>query len=477
MKRLFPICLAVAACTSAAPPNPPPHGEFYYPTGIAHAPSDAGPDGILYVASFNLDKRYDNGSVLAVNLANVVRDADAGLFGLPALGDDAGGELQISDLGIADAGAVLIQSFAGEMGLYPMADRVRLFVPARAEGDYLHVIDAFGDTLICYGDDGSDRNCEDTAVSLTSLSPPGDAGITQIDSKPRAPQPYGVGISAAGQVYVTHLGPADDPVNSGLLDDSYLVIMDAGTPANPVNQSNFVSLALQGYYAGNGSSVAIGQRFAYVSARFVSPTPSLIRLYDTWSPSVTGVGLEQSFGALEARGLALSEDESHLYLATRSPDALLVFAISEPTSPPSISVPVNVPGYIRVQETQMIPLPQGPSSVRVISRKSLGRGDLVVIACQAADAVVIYDQDLASIVKTFPSVGFQPFDVAVDNRGTGARFYVSAFAESRILVFDMPDLTQPEGTTLAARLGTADTCFTTPTDPSCPTLPNGGFVP
>src|SRR5688572_14260521 len=99
--------IALAGCAAEQQPRPPPPGAFYFPTGIVHVPN-AG-SGFLYVASSNVDKRYDHGLVTPVDL-------DALPTPLPPVGSavDASGPKQLVELGINPENLVAVQSFTGE---------------------------------------------------------------------------------------------------------------------------------------------------------------------------------------------------------------------------------------------------------------------------------------------------------------------------------------------------------------------------
>jgi hypothetical protein len=193
--------------------------------------------------------------------------------GLPPLGAPVPitGPAVLGNLNVSDAGQLYIQSFASQMAAAPRPTGVRLFIPSRAEGDLLHVVDAVEDSLSCFGAPGQ-INCIASSPSLTSPNPLGDAGITDAYDKPRAPEPYGVAISPgdAGQVFVTHATFADDPINSGLNLDSFLVQVDANNPYDPgsppantevsagiglsaINPAQFHSLAVDLLYSGTPS--------------------------------------------------------------------------------------------------------------------------------------------------------------------------------------------------------------------------------
>ncbi len=126
----------VTGCPSnALISNAPPSDQFYFPTGMVHVDSAVAPDGVLFVANANFDKRFAAGSVIGINLSKV---------GLPKFGAPVTrGPVQLPLLNTNDAGIVLISSFAGEMTSLDLgAGRTRLFIPSRSEGMKFHAIDA-----------------------------------------------------------------------------------------------------------------------------------------------------------------------------------------------------------------------------------------------------------------------------------------------------------------------------------------------
>jgi len=177
--------------------------------------------------------------------------------------------------------------------------------------------------------------------------------------------------------------------------------------------------------------------------------------------------------ALDTRGLALNDTETALYVLTRSPDSLLILSIeaSDPGAPPGVGGALG--NNIRVSAIKSVPMPQGPNLVQLISRKALGLGDLAVVTCSLAGTVLIYDTDLGQAIGEIPTVGVEPYGLAIDNRGTAARLYVSDFGDGRVAVIDIPDLSAPQQAVLVAHLGAPQTCDVTPTDASC----DGGIVP
>ena len=454
--------LLTAACGPGIAPRPPLNDRFYFPSGIwfqAFSPADR--KGYLYVASANYDKRYDSGAVSVVNLSSVTGLPEVGT--LPAVDGGPAVPLELTDLG-SDVSQVLIQSFAGEMAAYLMSSGgIRLFVPTRAEGDLLEIVDAQGSTLTCLH---GGTNCIDPTLSLTALENVGDG-------KPRAPEPIGVAVSSSSEnddVFVTHLKAADSPPKTNLLQETYVVDLSAINPV--IAPSSFVSLGLTSLFGAgpSTSSVAIGSRYAYLSARYISASGTMIFVLDRQSKVTDPVtmrtamtlynpGLEASYLTLESRGVALGKNETRLYVAGRSPDSLVVANIL----PPSGGVP-------NLRVARAVSLPDGPNQVKVISRPP--RGDLVVVTSSTAGVVSIYDDDVGRLVSQINGVGSQPFGIAVQPADPGGRYpnvarvFVSNFGDGRVAVIDV-DVVQPEKSRLVAHLGKTQTCLLQENDASC----------
>ncbi len=478
MNRPGVLCLLLlAACAPGIAARPPLKNAFYFPSGIWYqdftVPTSTGTatEGFLYVASANYDKRYDSGSLSAVRLSSVV--------GLPALGAQvsSSGPVQLENLG-ADLSQVYIQSFAGEMGAYvtpqdasgnacfgtsgnPSPDcKIRLFVPTRAEGDLLEIVDAVGSSLTCLH---GGTNCIDPSLSLTAFE-----NVTLENfgpGKPRAPEPIGVAVSSAGdgEVMVTHLKAADSPPKTNQLLETYVV--DLMSAANPIiDQNSFVSLGVvqtgicSRIACPSTSSVALGGRYAYLSSRYISASGTMLFLLDRQSAgpnkTVYDSFLEGSYQTLESRGVAIGKNEKRLYVAGRSPESLVVVTITNPLA--------DVPS-LRVARAMAVP--DGPNQVKVIPRQQ--RGDLVVVTSSTAGVVSIYDDDVGRLVSQISGVGSQPFGIALQARGNQARIFVSDFGDGRVAVIDIPDLFHPEQARLVAHLGKVQTCLLQQNDASC----------
>src|SRR5690349_7434788 len=153
MRILLPsLALFLVAC-SEAEPRPPPTDRFVYPSGIHYRSVAGSTRGILYVSSANFDRCFDQGTVMTVDLDRVGTEGNR----LPLLSDSgantAAPVVTLEQLNVPPESRVFIQSYAGELAYAERADAApRLFVPARADGDFLHYIDVPEPTrLACVG--------------------------------------------------------------------------------------------------------------------------------------------------------------------------------------------------------------------------------------------------------------------------------------------------------------------------------------
>ncbi len=457
----------LAACTGTPFTNAPPADRFYFPTGLVHVKVPGSTDGVLYVANSNFDKRYATGALMAVNL-DAVAKSDGGV-GLPTFGAaPVNGPEQYPSLG--NPAQIFVNTFASEMAVLPLGPgRSRLFVPSRSEGmkfqSVTAVIDGGSVSLSCFPAANSAKplDCGATAPSTS----PNDLEQS-LNGVPRAPIPFGVSVAARScavdadcgtgrscsnavcqsggdpyaDVYVTSLQQADSPLGSGLNLSGYLV--RAASDQMTIDATNFLTLG-----PGASNSAASGQRWTYVTGRFVAPYPALLRLVDAKN-NVLLPGLEQYFGVIDTRGIAIGTNEGRLFVVGRAPDVLMVVRVDNPTA--------DLPG---LQIIRAVPLPNAPQQVRVISRP--GRGDLVAVTCSGSGALAIYDEDVGNLVAQVTDVGLQPFGLAVDLEGAGARLYVSDFNDGRVAVVDIPNLALPQDARLVAHLGVEQLCLTRPT--------------
>lgn len=450
MRRVLLLAvLGLAGCPPTNVEKLPPAAQFYFPTGLVHVdvarPADAGVhDGILYVANSNSDRRYDFGSVMAVDLSRL---------GLPEFGAIDTGLVakQIPDLKVDPSSIVQVASFAGEMAALPTDGGVRLFLPTRSELNRIYAVDAPAPTatapipkLSCFVTDAGPpvgQNCTPSGLTLVALEKT-ETGI------PRAPAPIGIAVSPPPKrdVWITALQQADSPKGSTLEQRGYVVHINGDDPN--VAESSFVNVGL-----GGTNTVVVGKRYAYATGKaYANNVPaSLLRAIETSSFTTINMSLENTVTVSEARGAALASNEKRLYLIGRSPDTLLVNSVegSETSTP-----------QVRVQRS--IPLPEGPTLIAAIPR--IGKSDLVAISCATSGVVAFYDDEVGDLVAQLVGVGQQPYAMAVDRRmganAEGARIYVSNFADGQIAVIDVADLSRPSGARIVAFLGDKQLCLT-----------------
>lgn len=420
--------LAVAACTPETDVRPPPLGRFYFPTGVHHVP-EVGAQGTLFVASANFDRRFDAGMLHAIDL-------DA--IGLPALGPvPPAVPLELPELGLTAENQVTIQAFAGELASYDLGAGVRrVFVPTRSEDSDLHWIDANGTSLDC---GSGTRDCTASGASLEALA---------VDGLPRAVQPIGVAVDQdRGRVYVTHLDYTDSPVGSNLKATSYLVNLDARNPT-PTTES-YLPIP-----AGGVHSVAIGEEWLFLSGREFAVN-ELLQAFDPETRSRIPVeAIRTTTDVGSGRGIAINEAENRIYVATRDPDQLLIVEV--------VGATTRAPSFTPVRA---VPLPSGPSALRIIERP--GRGELVAVSCTDADALVLYSAEAGAVVNQLEQVGDDPYGLAVATDGASARIFVTTFTDGQVAVVDIPDLAVPTGARVVARLGRPQHCLVRPNDPGC----------
>ncbi|HYO56451.1 hypothetical protein [Archangium sp.] len=428
-----------------------------------HRPVPGSTNGVLYVSSANFDRCFDQGTVMAVDMDRVGSDGDR-LLPLGSYTDPSAQPVSIEQLNIAPESRLYIQSFAGEMVLWERSDGPpRLFVPARADGDYIHYIDVPEPArLSCVGTQSD--NCIEGALSLTSNVQ------GQQEGQPRASAPFGVAIDTftepgqAANVWVTHLNPADSPERSRTNYETYVVRLpgDAVSSDRPsVSTSDFFPLSVQDFPLGGTNSVVADERYVFVSGRLSSGVSDtslarrfLVRVLDKQNLNqIIEPGLDLGFAASEARGLALSERvpsrPRRLYVAVRSPDTLLIVnaeGIEKESDSPRLTVVGSVP------------LPDGPTQVKLVPRGP-SRSELVLVSCSSAGVVAIYDPDVGQVVAQVPvgqtrgTQSPQPFGLAVQQQGNAARIFVSNFGDGRVSVIDIADLGSPQLARLVAYLG------------------------
>jgi hypothetical protein len=447
LMRLIPplLVLLLVGCNQDLKSRPPLTDRLYYPTGLAFAPGADGGLGRLWVASSDFDRRFDTGWVTTIDLEQV-RSSDGGVLPPPGqpfpLLPDGGvpdpRPVQFTQLGTTQDSLVVMRQFAGLATLD--LQRQRLFVPSRAEDDYLTVIDTStppngGAPVRCFFSAGKD--CQVDAIPLALEQRAGALGI------PAAPEPYSVSLANdTDEVFVTHLKPASVPPQSPSFLQNFLVTLresqlDAAREAFPTvgryipPDDDFTPIGV-----GSSNNIVVTPTYLFISgrAKVVSgQLDVLLRLVDRATRLTAFPQLQLTWASLDARGLQLRRDGQRLYLAADNPPTLLVVDILNTT------LPGLAPGFSVVRG---VPLPAGPNEVRLIERGQDGQGNerapLVAVSCVVDGSIVLYDDDLGQVAALIPGVGAEPYSMALDRRPEVTRLYISNFADGRIAVIDVP---------------------------------------
>jgi hypothetical protein len=496
-------CLLAAACAQIPAPNPSPTDRFYFPSSLAFfLPSVGLPDGgassgVLYVASANYDRRYDQGNLLAVNLDRVQAPPQAGfpngLYGLPPPATPTGdltSPLTFTTLNTADGDVVQIASFAGEMLRDPIGwegdGRPRLWLPTRAEGDFLEVVSTdptTGEGLTCVP-------CANCAPNLTNNCIKGGLTVAlEQDPQhgtglPAAPEPYGIGMSpedaGPGQIWLSHIRSADSPPTSGLNLENYAVRLKGRTQRPSLSNvvcdvtANEIDGCFTSVAVGGGNSLAVGTANVFMSGRvsqsslfpdilmrIIQRDPVLCPLDSNGNPfCAVFPQVRQQYPNLAARGLAMRPDQTRIYLVALQPDTLLVLDVTNPDgTSPTLTV------------VRAVPLPAGPNEIRLMERPKVNNvsSDVLAITCQDDGSVAFYDDEIGQLGIIVSGVGLAPYDLAVDQRGGVARLFASNFADGRVAVIDtaLGGNGRPITARLVATLGEQQGCIIQTNDSTC----------
>ncbi|MCL2011475.1 MAG: hypothetical protein FWG75_01620 [Cystobacterineae bacterium] len=412
----------------------PPLDAFYYPSSMSYIERPGSEEGILLVANANFDKRYGQGSLVAVDLSALGEGA------LPAFGQKEEIPKHIRALNIRPENALKVSSFSGRMGLYSLpGGGTRFFLPSRSEGALLHVIDTDAPNadgvlnLRCFPKPEKNENdCTQTALSLT-------ANERTQTGLPRAPSP-GFAVVSEGEVWLTHMNAADSPSGSTKNHVSYAVRLSATEPQ--LTNEGFIPIGL------SPSDTALPlKNWVLLTGR--GEAPALRMLSKTETGKIEDAGIESSLKINEGRDLALSSDGRHIFLLGRYPDMLLVLRLDEPANPSS-------PPFLQV--VREIPLPEAPNILHVLKRKGQG-DDLVAILSSGSSALSFYDQEAGILTGQLTSLGEGPFSMASSMRGEGARLFIGNFSDGRIAVVDIVHLKRPQDAYVVAFLGKSQTCL------------------
>lgn len=412
------VVLAVAACDNGAEdglPPPPFDGEparFFFPTGIAVTP-----DGEhLLVANSNFDRAFNSGTLLQIDLAafdEAAGAADRRTDTLPAAQVVARGR---------------IDSFAGPLASNAAGTSVWL---ATRNRDLLIRAPLDGGRLSCPNDD-----CSTDAIPL------GPQGMDDPFSVVPAEVILPGGTAPEPVVVVNHLAPegASDAEQSGWI----AVIPERVASASQKPFENGAFRIRMGEYTTSALawSDVTGRLFAggcflrvagesVVACRVdferAEASQNILRSVQLAAgpdaqPLTSQLGTLTG-GRAETLDVALSSDRSLLYVATKTPNALLVVV---PPEPGSTAIPT-----LRA----VIPLASTPGRLHVIARPE---GDLVAATALEDDALLLVEPAAGRVAAQVLPVGDGPYDVTSVETEDGHRLFVSLFFSCGVAAVDVP---------------------------------------
>ncbi len=147
-----------------------------------------------------------------------------------------------------------------------------------------------------------------------------------------------------------------------------------------------------------------------------------------WQPtSAAGVGLPRATSSEFGRGAALSSDGGRLYVAYRSPNALLVIDVAPSATGEPRDVLVDVIG-LGGRPAQVAVAPVGP-----------GGRDFVYVACFGSDDIWVVDPELRRVVEVI-RLEHSPYGLAIaDVPGRGRLLYAAIFSRHRVAVIPIDE--------------------------------------
>ena len=461
-RLLAPALIAAAVACSVSTPVilPPPFGpstpadppRFFFPTGIAAAPS-----GHVLVNNANFDRQFDSGSMLSLSPAfvNAQYAGDPNKTVVTGPLDPAGVQ-----------GAVLVSSFTGPLGLD--SGGTIAFTGSRGTNLVTGVqLDPASGALTCWPS-GSTHY-----LTPTDCRP----GLIDTNAAVNLEGPYGFVPGVAhlpgdpadhAVMFVSSLVPHVDQVISGILQTfGRVAALDLSAPggilytlqvsapgastvngigAGPVIYDEARrQLILGGCYQRYSANAAGEPATAKCGVALGGQNP--IRFVDVDSGSDANVrvfDLVNSVQGNETTALVLSAKDASgtspiLYALARNPDVLI-----------EIELPAVASGDPVVR--RVTPLPLKPSgAIRLERPAAIPGSDLIAVAGSGNSTVSIYDAFQGQVVAqiniadTINAAADYPFALAqlpVKPADTTARFVASIFGSCQVAFFEV-DYAQP----------------------------------
>lgn len=454
----FFVALALVACEIPNPGIPPAAATLNFPIALGLSPPrPGGTSQFLLVVSSNYDARYNQGSILSLDMdAIMARFATVRDVGRaegctnPASWDDPSVECQIAvpaDVMAGGAGQpggeVWIDSFASGLVRSPQGDR--FYLPTRGTSDLTWIdLDANG-LIHCDQAPGSLRCADARRTTVAETGCPGrDVTLTgdpsalvamSLDTLTGLPQDATRDVllmvqrngSAALYLDSTAAGIARQPVRTHVL---------TGLPPDAIHAELERSSSL----AWVSTSSPVSTRATRVLARigvFIDPQNEHCSQAFA-APSVFLDGIATGF---DSRDVAFSSgDGRYAYVLSRAPES--VITIDQNGTP---FIPGNAP-IVDVDDVGF-----GPSRMH---RVTLGGHDFLVVSCFDGRALWILGTDPTQVVSIVP--GFDgAFEMVIDAERELA--IVADFRTSVIRFVDLSPLVHGRNAVVLGRVGTPRT--------------------
>ena len=418
-RALAPLLFALAACTASSEEVRPPADELDFPTGLAVSPDES----TLFVVGANSELRYDSGTVLAFDLAEVDRIADAWIAS-GTIPEDCDPDLAFSEtlsceerLFIEAGAGVRIGNFATSVGVQDKGGGdLRLVVPVRGDPSVTYIDwDADDRVLVCGEGEGFPL-CDDDHRLSRFLD---DSSLPQIQE-----EPYDVFVDSFGEfAVVTHLSrgavtladlPAGGtPVLSDVIDGLFAADVQgrrgsvgiAGrTPGAPDDIIYVGSLSENRVQTFTVTRLAAGRAILVPGSYF-------------FLGAVGAPGGSSS----DTRAIAFGQGGDVGYFMNREPPTVTVVDTSFDATGTPRNVVVGATDICREAAAMAV--------------ADVGDGDRVFTSCFQSGQLYVVDPSGRIEVEAITTVGRGPFGVAV--APGRARLYVANFFENTIAVVDL----------------------------------------
>ena len=409
-KAFLSIALFVCGCLPDTNGIDPPLDELIFPVGMVTT-NDA---SRLLVVNSNFDLEYNSGTLTALDVSDL-----EGAIGPETAEVSPDGQYVFIDASslILEDETIRVGAFASDLALSPAGDRA--MVPVRGERAIL-LVDvgdpAGGDLLDC--GEGDDRRC-DSAHRIESndqhtlpIEPYEVAAMDVVEPTSGEMTTLGFATHLAGgevSLFVIRDGAAAGQHTGELIDVLGGVVREAsGIAVNPTSGEIYV--------AGRSQEARVAVLEVYTDG-VTGQYSSNPFFYQT---SHFDIGAEMYAGTA-ARGVAVSADGESVFVATRTPAALLELDAS---------------GHEFVDMTSVC---TDPSVVELYVHpgQSASASDdttYALVLCFLTGQVFVVDTELM-MVSAVQAVGSGPHSIAVDE--ARRRAFVANFSESTISVFQL----------------------------------------